>query len=241
MKQLKSLEKWLFPPRCVLSGQATQQWDLAEAYLAKLSRPGESGQPFCPICADRLTVIAEACGQCLHTPPAFDRTQAGFYYTAVMQDLIHAFKYDQQLPIGRLLAQLWQPQLDMSDIDAIIPVPLHDDRLCERGFNQALELANGLAKNTQITVLPFALKRVKATASQALLDAEQRQHNLKGAFAMDDTAEFDLAGCRQVAILDDVLTTGATLNQVALTLKAAFPHLKVQAWALARSQPRSHD
>lgn len=239
MMQFESIEKWLFPPRCVLSGQATLDWDLADEFLKKLSRPTDADKKGCLICAEPLAVDG-VCGACLASPPAFEKTQAGFYYVSVMQDLIHAFKYEQQLHLGRLLAQLWQPQLDMTGVDAIIPVPLHRDRLLERGFNQSLELANGLVTRTSSTqVLPFAVRRVKPTQAQAQLDAQQRQSNVKGAFAIEASAMAHLSQCRQVAVLDDVMTTGATLNQVAQTLKTAFPDLKIQAWALARAKPHT--
>ncbi|WP_143483768.1 ComF family protein [Hydrogenovibrio sp. SC-1] len=235
MTQFESFEKWLFPPQCVLSGQPTQDWDLADVYLQKLSRPSDANQKSCFVCAEPLAVDG-ICGRCLQTPPVFEQTQAGFYYTSVVQDLIHSFKYEQQLHLGRLLAQLWRPQLVMTGIDAILPVPLHRDRLLERGFNQALELANGLVGDDEVPILPFAIQRIKPTVAQALLNAQQRQHNLDGAFAVNPKAESVLSACQQVAILDDVMTTGSTLNQVALTLKTKFPHLKIQAWALARAK-----
>ncbi len=238
MTQFESFEKWVFPPQCVLSGESTQDWDLADAYLQKLSRPGDANQKSCFVCAEPLAVDG-ICGHCLQSPPAFEQTQAGFYYVSVIQDLIHSFKYEQQLHLGRLLAQLWRPQLVLAGVDAILPVPLHRDRLLERGFNQALELANALVGGDEVPVLPFAIQRIKSTAAQALLNAQQRQHNLDGAFAINPQAEKALAACQQVAILDDVMTTGTTLNQVALTLKAQFPHLKIQAWALARAKPHS--
>jgi len=241
MTQFESFEKWLFPPRCVLSGKATQDWDLADDYLRKLSRPADADKKGCFVCAEPLAVDG-VCGRCLQSPPAFEQTQAGFYYTSVMQDLIQAFKYQQQLHLGRLLAQLWQPHLAMQGVDAVIPVPLHADRLLERGFNQALELARQLVSGDEHPqLLPFAVRRIKATAAQALLDAQQRQQNVQGVFAVDAAAKKTLAACRQVAILDDVMTTGATLNQVALTLKAQFPHLKIQAWALARARSHASD
>lgn len=238
MMQFDSIEKWLFPPRCVLSNQPTDDWDLADDYLQKLSQPMDLQQHSCDQCGAPIAVKG-VCGQCLQHPPAFDHTQAGFYYTSVMQDLIQAFKYEQQLHLGRLLAQLWRPHLDFNHIDAIIPVPLHRQRLLERGFNQALELANGLVSQQKLPILPFAVHRIKPTEAQALLSAQQRQHNLDGAFAIDMAAKTTLAVCQQIAILDDVMTTGTTLNQLAMTLKRQFPHLRIQAWALARAKPHA--
>lgn len=179
--------------------------------------------------------MTQICGSCLVNPPAFYRTQAAFYYESVAQDLIHALKFQQQLYVSRLLAEVWLDKLEIGSVEAIIPVPLHLSRLSERGFNQSLELAKQVSKLTGIPVLASVVHRVKATPSQALLDAKARQKNVKGAFSLRHDSSNPLLKLKEVVLLDDVMTTGATLNQLALTLKRVYPHLKIQAWVAAKA------
>ncbi|MDG4811404.1 ComF family protein [Hydrogenovibrio sp. 3SP14C1] len=227
---MNRFEKWLFPPVCTLTDQKGQSVDLAPELLQKMTRPAQC----CPVCAEKMPV-AQVCGSCLVNPPAFYRTQAAFYYESVAQDLIHALKFQQQLYVSRLLAELWVDNLEIDTVEAIIPVPLHASRLLERGFNQSLELAKQVSKMTGIPVLPTVVHRLKATSSQAMLNAQARQQNVKGAFSLNQRSFDELAKVKEVALLDDVMTTGATLNQLALTLKRAYPHLKIQAWVVAKA------
>lgn len=227
---MNRFEKWLFPPVCALTEQTAQSFDLAPEVLQKMTRPDLC----CPVCAEKMPK-AQVCGGCLANPPRYDRTQAAFYYENELQDLVQALKFHQELYVSRLLAELWMETLETGSVEAIIPVPLHSSRLLERGFNQSLELAKQLSKLTEIPVLPTAVSRVKDTTSQALLDAKGRQQNVKGAFALMHESSALLSNINEVALLDDVMTTGATLNQLSLTLKRTYPHLNIQAWVVAKA------
>ncbi|QBZ84019.1 ComF family protein [Hydrogenovibrio crunogenus] len=227
---MNRFEKWLFPPVCALTEQKGTSVDLAPELLKKMIRPDRC----CPVCAEKMSKT-QICGRCLVTPPAFYRTQAAFYYESVVQDLIQSLKFDQQIHISRLLVDLWMDRLDVGLTEVIIPVPLHSSRLLERGFNQSLELAKQLSKRTGIPVLSNEVSRVKATSSQALLDAKARQKNVKDAFSVIENVASNLADIKEVALLDDVMTTGATLDQLAQTLQRSHPHLNIQAWVAAKA------
>ncbi len=213
----QALEKWLFPPTCVLTGQPALKFDLAEEHLLQL----KPLKQVCAGCGVTLpTAGTERCGQCLQGKYAFDQTIAGFAYEGVMQELILQLKFGGHLAASRLLFELFwalrHEELEGLEIDAVVPVPLHPKRLAERGFNQSLELAKALAKAMEKPLLPFAVERVKNTPPQAQLDAKARAKNLKGAFKADAQA---LQGTTRVLLVDDVMTTGSTLHQLAKMLK----------------------
>jgi ComF family protein len=142
-------------------------------------------------------------------------------------------KFGRSLAAGRVLGELWIDALrDAPPVlpHALVPVPLHADRLRERGYNQALELARPLAAALQIPLRDDLLARVRATSAQSNLDAAERRKNLRGAFRAADTA----APPAHVAVVDDVMTTGATLRECARTLLRAGAE-RVDVWALARA------
>lgn len=171
--------------------------------------------PGCPHCASP-TPNGAICGQCLREPPAFDRSQALFHYAFPVDRLIQALKYREQLTLaplaGRLLAERHQGPLP----DLWLPMPLHPNRLSQRGFNQAAEIARELARKTAVPLKPGWARRVRDTPPQAGLERTARRKNLRGAFACNS----GLAGLH-VGIVDDVMTTGSTLDELARTLKRA--------------------
>ncbi len=228
---MNSFEKWLFPPTCVVTDAAGQDLDLSEAVIAKMARPGVA----CPVCGEPLPALSapQVCGACLAKAPSFAQTQAGFRYEAEVADLIQGLKYHEQLYQARLLAELWAPHLEVGQVEALIPVPLHVNRLLERGFNQAYELAKALSKRTGVPVLPQSVMRTKQTPPQALLNAKERRRNLKNVFSV--TPDSALQGLKEVALVDDVMTTGATVEALASVLKKRFPELRIQVWVLARA------
>ena len=221
------LERWLFPPTCVISGELTEKLDLKPEYLTRW----QLDKARCPVCAEP-SPEAQVCGVCLHHPPAFIRSQVGFQFTDELRELIHQYKYQQQLYLSRLFAECWQQQLQTQGIQALVPIPLHRKRLRERGYNQALELARMLSRELKIPVVN-ALNRQKATVSQTGLKASQRVKNLKAAFYAE---AHKLQGLKHIALIDDVMTTGATMHQAAKTLTEVQPGLVVEAWALAKTQ-----
>jgi predicted amidophosphoribosyltransferase len=205
------------------------------------------------------------CGACLKDQPPFDAAVAPFLYAHPLDLLLTRLKFGHSLAAGRVLSQLWIAALRESLADAtigampdvLVPVPLHADRLRERGYNQALELGKSLAREFSIPLAAHLLARTRATPAQANLDAKTRRSNLRGAFeyagmraedrarrAMPQNVSFGSQSDRtlflsagppgHVAIVDDVMTTGATLRECARTLKRAGVG-RVDVWALARA------
>ena len=214
----------LLPQACQLCGAAG----------AALCAPCAAELPWlprarCTLCAVPLATGA-VCGACLDHPPRFDRVEALFAYRFPMNALIHAYKYGGRLALARLLGEMLGTRV-ARDVDAIVPMPLARGRLAERGFNQALEIARVVAAGTGIRLLPRACRKVADTPPQAALPWEERARNVRRAFVCDA----DLSGMR-VAVVDDVLTTGATLNELARVLRKAGA-TAVVGWVVARTLP----
>jgi len=184
----------------------------------------------CPGCALPSSGGA-LCGNCLRHPPAFDRTIAVFSYAFPLDALIRDCKYGGNLALTDLFAERLAVHLaDVPDRpDLLIPMPLHPARLSERGFNQAVEIGRRLAQRLKVEWRPNACQRVRDTPPQAGLDLKARRHNLRGAFACDT----DLTG-RRVALIDDVMTSGASLDELARVAKRSGAR-GVQAWVVART------
>lgn len=142
------------------------------------------------------------------------------------------YKYGSALQTAHLFAQLISTHDSLQHIDVMIPMPLHPQRLQERGFNQSLEIAKQLAKKTDIPLDYTSCTRTKYTPPQASLPLKERAKNIKGVFAYSA----NLAG-KRVAIVDDVMTTGASLNELAKTLKKAGA-THVECWVVARTLPK---
>lgn len=223
------LGRVLLPPRgLVCGGAAGGARDLCHACAVDLPWLG----PACGRCALPLPEPAAACGECLRAPPPFVSARAALRYGAPLDRLLPGFKFHAGLAQGRLLAQLllqaW-PQWP-EPMDLLLPLPLHATRLGQRGYNQALELARPLARAWALPLAPTALRRIRATAAQSELDATQRRRNVRGAFL----ADADQVAGRRVLLLDDVITTGATLREAAATLLAAGAG-EVRVLAVARA------
>lgn len=181
----------------------------------------------CPQCG--LASLGEVCGKCLSKPPLFDYTRALFSYAYPVDALLQAFKYQHQLHLGQTFAQLSLQQFQPHGIDCILPMPMHPSRLQERGFNQSLELAKGIAKYWQLPLALSHCQRIKNTPPQASLPLKDRVRNIKDAFNCDDYFRG-----KRVAIVDDVMTSGASLNELAKTLKQAGA-VEVHCWVIART------
>jgi len=183
--------------------------------------------PRCSICALPLA-SGSVCGVCLGNPPLYDGVRAPYAYVFPVDALIHAYKYGGDLSLAPVLAaelaDTSAPQLD-----ALVPMPLSAARLREGGFNQAHELARIVGLNLGLPVLANACRKVKDTPPQAALEWKARARNVRGAFVCDA----DLAG-RRVGVVDDVMTTGATLDELARVLKRAGA-VEVQGWVVART------
>jgi ComF family protein len=147
-----------------------------------------------------------------------------------MDRLIHALKFRADLSMARTLGRLMLPELEQLERpELLIPVPLHPSRLRHRGYNQAIELYREAARSLAIPMARHSVVRTRATQPQVELDARRRHGNLRGAFLVRGAVP------AHVAILDDVITTGTTVNELAITLKRAGAE-KVSVWAVARAE-----
>ncbi|RYD16384.1 MAG: ComF family protein [Lysobacteraceae bacterium] len=222
-----------WPPRCLLCGApGTPGRDLCAGCRADLT----VNRCACPRCALPLEAPAPACGECLASEPPFTATWAPFRYAHPLDLLEARFKFHADLAAGRVLASLMVDRL-AADAPArpqlIVPVPLHRTRLGQRGYNQALELARPLARASGIALRHDLLRRVRATPAQTGLDAAARRKNLRAAFELAPDARLPA----HVALLDDVMTTGATLREAAWVLRR-HGVARVDAWVLARAPAR---
>ena len=183
----------------------------------------------CPVCAIPNST-GERCGRCLGKPPQFDRVVAAFAYEFPATVLIQGLKYQGNLACARPLASGLADALDKEPYpDLIIPMPLARARLAGRGFNQAMELARRLAAEFGLDISMDVCRRTREGTPQAVLPWKQRATNIRNAFVCD----FDLNG-KSLAVVDDVLTTGATLSELALTLKRHGAR-EVIGWIAART------
>ena len=191
----------------------------------------------CSVCALPLPAAGLTCAHCLRRPPSFARVEAPWRYAFPVDALITRFKHQSAWPLGRLLGELLAEHLRHAHLEGLpraellLPVPLARTRLRRRGFNQAELLARWLGDALRIEVRDDLLLRPQDTAAQQGLDAAARRRNLRGAFALADTRA--VSG-RHLAIIDDVLTTGATAEALArLLLKAGAA--RVDVYCLART------
>lgn len=185
----------------------------------------------CDTCALPVT-SGNRCGTCLTHPPAYDHVCAPFTYAFPVDALVQGLKYRCMLAIAPLFGNAIAGSLDEHP-HVIIPMPLADARLRERGFNQAQEIARHVSQITGIPLLPRACRKVRDTAPQAALPWKERAKNVRKAFVCDE----DFTG-RHVAVIDDVMTTGATLNELARNLKQAGA-ARVTGLIVARTLPDS--
>ncbi len=172
------------------------------------------------------------CGKCIKSPPFYTMSLIPHIYASPLKQLISNLKFQGNLTHAPLLAQGFINSIEHRKNnlpECIIPVPLHPQRLQERGFNQALELARIIAKKLNIP-LDYALcQRNKATPFQSDLSAKQRKQNLKNAFGVSQKHSY-----KHVAIFDDVVTTGTTVNELARQLKQSGVET-IEVWAIART------
>lgn len=236
---LGRIGRLLLPPRCLVCAEAgDQDRDLcvrcALALPFNLRACAGCALPL-PACADDPHGDARLCGRCLRHPPPLTRTVAPLLYGPPLDRLLPRLKFHADLAAGRLLAQLTgdavQARFDagLSRPEALVPVPLHADRLRERGYDQALELARPLARRFGLGLRAGLLRRCRATGAQSELDARARRRNVRRAFV---AAGAELPS--HVALVDDVMTTGATLAACALALRRAGVD-RIDAWVVARA------
>ena len=213
----------LLPPACLLCGERLPAGAPASEFCprcrAGVPQPAPARCPVCAAAHRTLTASLHHCEPCLRQPPPFTRVHAVGPYAGTLQEAVQRFKYRGQLsleqPLGTLLAEAVLAGGGKRP-DLVIPVPLHRNRLRERGYNQALQLARRAGRLLDVPVAPELLCRTRETPSQQGLDAAARNSNLKGAFAVAGP----LRG-RRLLLVDDVLTTGATVRECAAVLHRA--------------------
>ena len=218
--------QWLFALHCMVCGEPGQDgYDLCRACHAVLPWQG----PACLRCALPLPSLG-TCGACLQHPPPLTETHAAFDYAFPLDRLLPRLKFHRDFASGRVLTQAVAERCaNLTQPDALLPLPLHRERLRRRGYDQALELTRPLAHALDLPLLDGILKRSKSTSAQSRLDAEARQRNMRGAFHV-------VAGVplpTHVVLVDDVMTTGATLHAAARVLLSAGVQ-RVDAWVCAR-------
>ncbi|MCY3941837.1 MAG: ComF family protein [Gammaproteobacteria bacterium] len=229
----RGLVRFLLPWRCALcAGQARDGRELCDACAEGLPRAEQA----CPRCGIRVgrTDVTGTCVRCAVRPPGFHRMVAPLAYDYPVDRLLLGLKFGRRMHLARALgqaiaegvrSQVERGVLEMPD--ALAPVPLHPRRLAKRGFNQAEEIARLIAREIGVPMLPDICHRVRHTRMQSRLSDEERRLNVAGAFAC---ARSPL----RPAIVDDVVTTGATADAMAAALIAAGAE-HVQVWAAARA------
>lgn len=226
------LAQTLWPPSCILCGGGGGDGiDLCRACAADLPR----NETACVLCAEPLSgaCAPQVCGGCLCDPPPFCSSFVPFRYAYPLDRLVHGLKFRSELACGSVLGQLFARCLLARGEplpDAIVPVPLAPRRYRQRGYNQASELALAISRATGIAVTSDVAIRERETAEQAGLDRKARRRNVSGAFAAVAPLR-----ARHVAILDDVVTTGSTVRELAEVLQQAGAE-QVAVWAIARTE-----
>lgn len=233
--KLDSIASFIFKQCCLLCvANHSQKFGLCQDCLNNLTWSPKSN---CPQCG--LNSNGEICGYCISSSPDFDATYAIFVYAYPIDTMIQRYKYNGTLNLSHTFGQLMSEKLHATNrdgaIDLIIPMPMHPTRLKEREFNQALEIAKiltkSLNKNNALKLDYKSVIRQTLTPPQASLPLKDRVKNIKGAFKVTK----ELAG-KRIAIVDDVMTTGASLNELAKTLKKAGATY-VECWVIARTLP----
>ena len=224
---LTQLGRFLMPPRCLLCGSANcGAIELCEGCAGLFAR----NIFHCRRCALPLARTADVCSACMRENRPWHAAWVPYRYAWPLDLLETRFKFGGSLVAGKVLARQWMaagPPPALPEL--IVPVPLHVSRLRQRGFNQALELARPLGKHFGVPVRTWGLERLRSTDAQSGLDAEERTANVRRAFRVRD-----LPTVNHVAVVDDVMTTGATLAACTLALLEAGIE-RVDVWALART------
>jgi len=230
LKRLLQVDRWLYPPVCLSCGLAGRpEIDLCAGCEADL----ELLDTGCRRCGLELERTVELCGRCTTRLPKFTAAWPGYAYRGQLERLIQRFKFHGDLAAGRVLARLLAGRLASMAAprpDLMVPVPLHPRRRLRRGFNQAALLARDLGAH--LGGLPWleVLQRRRSTRAQSDLPAERRRGNVRGAFEIDRLP----SGARYIALVDDVMTTGSTLDECARVLLRSGVD-RVDVWVVARA------
>lgn len=232
-----NLSHALLPSSCALCGARCAAAVCPACHAQFLGRQA----PRCPRCANPAGPydVALPCGACQSHPPAFDATIAAASYSAPLDQLILQLKFGGTLALapwfGRALVDAVSAQAGVALPNLLCPVPLGPRRLAERGFNQALEIARPLSKELGIPVFPTLAIRARETAAQSGVAPAERNRNIRHAFIVAPDAVALVQG-QHIGVVDDVMTSGATLHELAAVLKR-FGAARVSNFVFARTPP----
>ncbi|WP_293374754.1 ComF family protein [Nevskia sp.] len=225
---IELLRRWIVPSACLICVGAAAPGTVCDGCRASLPW----NRIACPVCAlPQRSAIAHVCANCAAEPPHFDATLAAFRYEAPIAQAIAGLKYHAQFRQSRWLgAEIARLAAERTSAlpDLLIPVPLHPSRLRERGYNQALELARGITRQLAIDIDWQSAVRLRATADQIGKRARERRKEVRKAFAVGAA----VAG-RHIALIDDVMTTGSTVDDLARAARAAGA-ARIEVWVAAR-------
>lgn len=241
----QALRQWLgatlLPAQCALCGMGCPQVLCPPCRAQYLGQGRGQLRPRCRQCANPLADIEVAllCGRCVRQRPAYDATVTAFDYAAPVDQLLLQLKFGARLALAPLLAELLhvaiQQQQAWEAPQLLCPVPLGPARLAERGFNQALEIARPLARLLDVPLQPRLALRVRDTRAQSSVAPQERRANLAHAFAIAPEHGALLQG-GHVGIVDDVMSSGHTVNALAAACKSAGA-VKVSILVVARTPP----
>jgi ComF family protein len=225
----------LFSPCCILC-DATVSGDISLCKPCRQDLPRikssctQCGLPF------KQKLKGALCGQCQQSLPPIDYLISSLQYAYPVGHLVSRLKFQRDLTVAKIFSHLLLTTLKthykehpIERPDIIIPIPLHKKRIRQRGFNQALEIARPLARALDIPLIINAVKRIKYTQAQSLLNAKERRKNLHQSFALTQPIS-----AQHIVLIDDVVTTGATVYELATLLKQAGVK-KVGVWSVARA------
>lgn len=219
----RKLIELLYPPHCIVCLEQGEKFLCADcqASLRMIENP-------CVVCGTSLLVPGKTCGACLKKPPAYDQVLTLYQYDGVVAKYISHLKFYRDLFYADLFAELMGQKLTELP-DVIIPVPLHRRRLFKRGFNQSLEIARRIGELLNVEVDYQSCRRIRHTKAQSELPAKDRLKNVRDAFAVNENFR-----AKSVAIVDDVMTTGNTVNELAKVLRKVGVK-EVLVWCVART------
>jgi len=226
---LKPVLELVYPTYC--GGCGGQGDVLCKACLSSF-RPVD-GIASCPVCG-RWTGSDLECGACATNPPKFERGCFGYLFEGPLREAIHAFKFRGRKDVGRALVRQLEERMSLLNeaFDVIIPLPVTEKRLRERGFNQSFIIAEEISHMTGKPVDHSTLRKMRDTKDQYMLSKEERRKNIVRAFGLKGPAK-RLAG-KRLLLVDDLFTTGSTISEAAKTLKGAKPE-SILVFALART------
>ncbi|HAO92656.1 MAG TPA: amidophosphoribosyltransferase [Deltaproteobacteria bacterium] len=231
---LNALLDIFVPPVCPLCEEAIKKGALCGDCLALFEKEKISG-PFCTTCGEPFasdTGGAHRCGRCSSVDPPFVEARSAFLYEGRVRDAVHSFKYGGRVTLGVSLALLMCGTTSPpKDLDLIVPVPLHRERLKSRGYNQSLLIARAVSKIITAPLDCLHLRKTRLTADQVDLTAREREENVRGAFEADASAFKN----KTVLLIDDVLTTGSTVRECSKTLSRAGARVFILTLARAAS------